>query len=282
MNVDALGPPVDVRAVLEPERRALLALLEGLDDEQWAAPTPCPGWSVHDLCVHLLHDDLRRLSLQRGHHAGARIDAASFEELAAALDEGNQAWVSAVAPALSPRLTRELLAWSAEPTAAHLCALDPEAIGDTVSWAGPGPHPNWLDVAREFTERWVHQQQLREAVGRPGVAEWTFLEPVLDTFARALPACLPSRPPETEVQLRVSPPHQTTWAARSTSSGWALSAPRSRPADAEVEISAEAFWRRATRMVTHRQARSAAEVRGDPGLVAAVLDLRGAIVRDPR
>lgn len=26
----------------------------------------------------------------------------------------------------------------------------------------------WLDAAREYTEFWVHQQQIRDATGRPG------------------------------------------------------------------------------------------------------------------
>lgn len=37
-----------------------------------------------------------------------------------------------------------------------------------VSWASDGPVPLWFDMARELTERWVHQMQIREAVGRVG------------------------------------------------------------------------------------------------------------------
>ena len=44
--------------------------------------------------------------------------------------------------------------------------------------------------AREFTERWVHQQQIRDAVGKPGLTERRWLHPVLDAFARALPHAL--------------------------------------------------------------------------------------------
>ena len=44
----------------------------------------------------------------------------------------------------------------------------------------------WFDVARELTERWHHQQQIRDAVGRPPLYE-RYLAPVIDTFVRALP-----------------------------------------------------------------------------------------------
>jgi hypothetical protein len=33
-----------------------------------------------------------------------------------------------------------------------------------VSWAGEEKSANWFDTAREFTERWHHQQQIRLAV----------------------------------------------------------------------------------------------------------------------
>ncbi len=32
----------------------------------------------------------------------------------------------------------------------------------------PWPAPVWLDLAREHTEGRTHQQQIRDAVGRPG------------------------------------------------------------------------------------------------------------------
>jgi Mycothiol maleylpyruvate isomerase N-terminal domain len=60
-----LGPPIDVRSLLGLERNALVDLLASLDKGEWNAPTPCPGWSVHHLALHLVHDDLRRLSARR-------------------------------------------------------------------------------------------------------------------------------------------------------------------------------------------------------------------------
>jgi uncharacterized protein (TIGR03083 family) len=277
--VDPLGPPIDVRRLFGPERDSLLALLASLDADAWAAPTPCPAWSVHELAVHLIHDDVRRLSADRDGHAGVWLSTSSLDELARALDDANEQWVTAVSPMLSPRLTRELLGWLAEPSEAHLTGLNPDERGGTVTWAGHGPHPNWLDVAREFTERWIHQQQIRQAVGRPGLIERAYLEPVVDTFARALPASLPERPSGTEVQVRVSAPFQRSWTVHATPSGWGFADPTVQPA-AVVELPAEILWRRAVRMLDHEHARRAATVDGDPELITAALDLRGAIVRD--
>ena len=45
------GPPVGPAMVRQ--RRRLVALLRGLTDEQWAAPTRCEGWRVQDVAAHL-------------------------------------------------------------------------------------------------------------------------------------------------------------------------------------------------------------------------------------
>ena len=44
----------EIDALVDGERRALLAVLEQLDDAQWQTPSLCAGWSVRDLVVHLL------------------------------------------------------------------------------------------------------------------------------------------------------------------------------------------------------------------------------------
>jgi uncharacterized protein (TIGR03083 family) len=48
------GMPHDVWPLVHAERRALLDDLAGLDDEQWARPSLCEGWTVHDVVAHLI------------------------------------------------------------------------------------------------------------------------------------------------------------------------------------------------------------------------------------
>ncbi len=49
--------------LLPEERAALLDLLAGLTDDEWARPTACAGWSVKDVALHILGGDLGNLAL---------------------------------------------------------------------------------------------------------------------------------------------------------------------------------------------------------------------------
>lgn len=45
---------VDVWTVVRTERRALVADLESLSAAQWATPSLCGGWTVHDVVAHVV------------------------------------------------------------------------------------------------------------------------------------------------------------------------------------------------------------------------------------
>ena len=50
-------PPQPLAAVwpaVHSERQALIEDLEPLTPEQWAAPSLCPGWDIHDVLAHLV------------------------------------------------------------------------------------------------------------------------------------------------------------------------------------------------------------------------------------
>jgi len=75
-----------------------------------------------------------------------------------------------------------------------------------VAWAGEQQSPNWFDVAREYTEKWHHAQQIFEAVGKPNpLLSRRLYHPVLETFVRALPHTFreEDRPDGTSVRVVV-------------------------------------------------------------------------------
>ena len=71
--LEQLGPGRDVRPVFVAERTELLGLLGDLSTaEQWAEPTTVQVRGRRPVALHLLHDDLRRLSRSRDRYGGGR------------------------------------------------------------------------------------------------------------------------------------------------------------------------------------------------------------------
>src|SRR5260370_37588056 len=77
MSINAAEiPPITpgrVAAVATAELEASIALLGGLDDGDWARPTDCAGWTVHDLTAHLAgqYQGLARLGVYLPRHPRA-------------------------------------------------------------------------------------------------------------------------------------------------------------------------------------------------------------------
>jgi uncharacterized protein (TIGR03083 family) len=190
MEWDRLGPALDVRPLFAPDRERLLELLGDLPAHEWNRSTGCPGWTVHDLVAHLVHDHLRRLSGTRDGHTPAWV--APDGGLASALHRTNEQFVAA-ARGISSRLLTDLIAHLGLQLDQLWVGLELDARGGAVSWVQPDEEaPVWLDVAREFSEFWVHQQQIRDAVGRPDSSEPQALVAIVDTLVRSLPRALTS------------------------------------------------------------------------------------------
>ena len=173
-------PVRDVRPLLTEERADFLALLASFGDADWVVPTEAGRWTVKDVALHLLDDDLGWLSRGRDNdRSGLLDDTGDYRQFVAALDAKNQLWVDG-ASGLSHRVLRDLLEWSGRQVDQYCAWLD-LCAPSRVTWAGPGPVPVWFDLARDLTERWVHQQQIRDAVRAPGSHD-RFLPDVLHTF----------------------------------------------------------------------------------------------------
>jgi uncharacterized protein (TIGR03083 family) len=267
------GPPLDVRPLFPAERAELLALLGSLEPADWQRATVCPGWRVHDVAAHLVHDYLRKLSGRRDAAGGPGPQAG--EDLAAWLHRMNQEFVD-VAARWSPRLLIDLLTYLGPQLDDLWAALDLTSFGEAVSWAAPGVSaPVWLDVAREYSEYWVHQQQIRDAVQRPGVSSGELAGPVIDTFVRSVPYALRtgSAGPGACVQIDVHGPAGGSWAVTRHDTGWAIRPGRGDDPDVTITLSADTLWRVATRGITVAAAAEQTRFAGARGLGLAALAL---------
>jgi uncharacterized protein (TIGR03083 family) len=271
------APTVDVLDLFPEERAELIALLRSLDTGGWHTPTACAGWTVHDLALHLLADDLGVLSRLRDGFDRAVIDPG--DDLVAALDAHNEEWVEA-ARRLSPNVTIELLDFAAPLTQSFYESLPPDAEAEGVAWAGLDPAPHWLAVGREFTERWIHQQQIRDAVGRPGLNGPRFVAPVLQILMRALVPAYDGvdADEETAVAVAVEGRAGGNWALLRRGGTWVLYEGRASEAAASVLVDQTTAWRFLTRNATRAQAMAKMKLEGK--LARPFLDAIAAIVPD--
>ncbi|HVG19089.1 MAG TPA: maleylpyruvate isomerase family mycothiol-dependent enzyme [Blastocatellia bacterium] len=250
----------------------LIALLSYLSEEEWQRPTACPNWSVKDIALHLLGGDIGILSRRRdGFSHGGPIG--SWEELVALVNGLNDTWVKA-ARRLSPRLLCDLLMFTGTQVCAYFETLNPFATAGPVEWAGDKPAAVWLDLAREYTERWHHQQQIRDAVGKPGLKEPRYFAPVLDAFVRALPRTYRDVDANegTLVALTISGESGGRWLVLREPGGWKLYLDIAQEPAAEVVMDEDLAWRLFTKGVTRDEARKRAQIIGDAPLAAKALD----------
>jgi uncharacterized protein (TIGR03083 family) len=266
--------PILVADLFPEVRQNLLSLLGGLTAKDWLQPTAAGKWDVKDVALHLLGGDIGNLSRRRDAYAPPGPAISGWDDLVAFINELNRSWVVA-ARRMSPCVLCDLLAHIGAQVDAYFLSLDPFAIGGEVSWAGSQPAPVWLDVAREYTERWHHQQQIRDATGRPALYEPRLFAPVLDAFVRALPHTFRDvdAAEGTTVQVTISGPAGGEWAVRRTASSWELLVGRSTEAASEVVLDAEDAWKIFTRGIRGEDAVRCAETSGNRALACKVLQM---------
>lgn len=261
-------PAVDLRSLLSGERFELVAFLRRLSSSQWRSPTACEGWSVHDIALHLLGNDFGRTSAVS---LTSREGTEAFAALAAVIEESNEAWVRS-ARRIGPELLPDLLTITGSRVDDAFASTDLHEPGVAVVWTGTGPSPAWLDIAREYTERWVHQAQIREAVGEGPLLAREWLEPVLDTFMRCLPRAFDevTAPVGSSVAVDVTGAAGGRWWVERDVDRWRLKSPRQGP-DASVEVPDDVMWRLLARLGDADAARRSARVSGVVALANTAL-----------
>jgi uncharacterized protein (TIGR03083 family) len=160
--------------------RSVSELCAGLGPDDWDKPTACPGWSVQDQLAHLIGPEA--LFLGRPQAGAVDVPPPYVRNDIGKLNEGAVAMRRGWGP-------EDVLAEFNEVTALRLAQL--EAMSDEDldedSWtpAGPGTYRDLLAI--RVLDCWVHEQDIREAVDRPGHDSGPVPAHVLGRFFLAMP-----------------------------------------------------------------------------------------------
>ncbi len=275
-----MGDPVPILVVeLFPVLdRQLVALLGTLNPGDWDRPTVCVGWSVKDVAGHLLDTATRRLSSGRDRHVppGPPPDLDTHAKVGAFVNAANRAGVEFYR-GVSARHLVDLMEATTARLHEYFRGLDPHADANfPVSWAGESRSPVWFDVARELTERWHHQQQIRDAVGAEPITTREFLHPVLDTFMRALPHAsrhIPA-PDGTLWNVEVTGPAADAWLLHRETGAWRLRADVGQAPDATASLAGDDAWRLFTKGFDRSGRKPAVLIEGDPAIDDVIRAMR--------
>ena len=267
-------PPIVVTDLFPDLLEHLLTLLSGLSAQDWAQPTACAGWSVKEVALHLLGGDAGILSRKRDRFAPSTQPIHTTDDLVALIDGLNASWLQATRR-LSPRLLCDLLRFMGDQVCDYFQTLDLYTLGGPVSWAGPEPAPVWLDLAREYTERWHHQQHIRDALKRPGLTGPEYLTPVLNAFVHALPHTYRhvAAPDGTLLALTITGASGSRWSLLRELGRWRLYRSGSLKPDAEAVMDEDSAWRLFTKGLERTEARARVVLLGDRSLASHVLDM---------
>ncbi len=259
-------PKIETANLFRELDEKLIALLSEISADEWSA-FATPKWTVKDVAAHLLDGNIRRLSMCRDGFFGETFAGSSYEELTTFLNGLNADWVKAMRR-VGPKVLIEFLRQTGSELAAYFESLDPEGEAPfPVAWAGETSSRNWFDIAREYTEKWHHQQQIRDAVGKPGIMERKFYQPVLATFMRALPHTYRDLEAEsgTTIKVTVDGDAGGTWfLARDR--GWQLTESSCAKIAAEIKIPSEHAWKLFTRGLSESAFATLVTIRGDEQL----------------
>ncbi len=253
----------------------LIELLRSLTPEEWSKPTLAKQWTVKDIATHLLDINLRVISQMRDHYVGeppTKIE--SYRDLVDYLNRLNADWVKAT-KRLSPGVLIELLEITGKEHHEQLNKLDPfKPALFAVSWAGQTESPNWFHIAREYTEKWHHQQQIREAVGKPGIMTKEFYSPLIETFMQALPYTYRNTKAENGTCIRVSITSEIggTWYLQKETAGWRMTN-EGCVVNTEIFIDPDTAWKLFTKGLSPADAEKRIQFGGDFSLGKPVLSM---------
>lgn len=272
---------IDTAPLFRPLLRELVGLLEDLEPADWLRPTVAGDWRVRDVVSHLIDGDLRRISAQRDDHRppppAQPID--SHRQLVAFLNELNRDWIRAF-DRLSPRVLLELVRTTGAACAEVLERVDPVSRAlYPVAWAGESESLAWMDVGREFTEKWHHQQQIRDAVGAPLLLDERWTDPLFRLSILALPRAYSevAAAEGTCVEVGIEGPGGGTWSLVAVGHGWELREGTHDPAHARVRLSPDEAWRLFYNALTPEQ-QARIQVDGDDDLAKPLLAARSVMV----
>ena len=192
--------------LLEETLRATIAVGQQLSDEEWELPTDCPAWTVKDHVSHLIGTErmlqglpLSEIELEPSAHVRNPIGEFNEREVEMRRAQSGAEVLSELEELVDLRVD----------TLRN--ADDAYFAQDAMTPTGPGTMLDFLSI--RILDCWVHEQDIRRAVGQPGHLDGGPAEHTTDRLLRTLPIVVGKRagaPEGSLTLLRLSGPVERT------------------------------------------------------------------------
>lgn len=153
---------------------------DGLGEQEWKTPTDCPGWSVQDQLSHLCGSESRLLGRSTPDHTP--VDLSHVKNESGARNEVVVDWRRTWS-------ATEVLAEFRELTSERLSLLrgmrEEDFAAETQTPLGPGTVLTLLQI--RIFDAWIHLQDMRRALQRPGDMDGPVAEHAVGRCAMAMP-----------------------------------------------------------------------------------------------
>lgn len=159
---------------------ALDELCSSLSPEEWAAPTDCPGWSVQDNLSHIIGTESTILGRPAPDH-----DPGEFPHVRNPIGANNEVHVDHRRSWPPQKVLKEFREVVAERMGALRALSDDELGGESWTPIGPGTVRDLLAI--RVMDCWVHEQDIRRAVGKPESLTGPVAEHAFVRHAGAIP-----------------------------------------------------------------------------------------------
>lgn len=254
----------------------LFQLLHSLKPDEWNLPTIAKKWKVRDIAAHLLDGNIRGISILRDKHIShPAAPPENYRELVTYLNELNDEWIKA-----ARRISSQLLVDLLKTTGLEYCKLVAslaafEKAVFPVAWAGENDSMNWFHIAREYTEKYIHQQQIRDATGREDLFQRELFYPFIETILRGLPYTYRNvnAEAETSVHIIITSEAGGEWWLTKKDKGWKLSQIDPGAVAATISIDPDTAWKLFSKGMDPEAARDRSRITGEESLAVATLQM---------
>ena len=156
-------------------------LVDSLDEQQWAVSSPLPGWDVRDNVSHIVGTEAMLLGIA---NPDVSIDRDASSHVRNDIGEFNEVWVDHLRSVPVADVHALFRDYTAQRRAALNAVSDDEWNAETFTPAGKDTYGRFMQI-RVF-DCWLHEQDIRDAVGVPGHEVGLAVSVTLDEMTTAM------------------------------------------------------------------------------------------------